>query len=77
MELIAADGGLNKQWIRILFAGEHHVYGASEGSWRIFLRFLLKAKEDFTQDFIGNLKYMGPFCWQDVRRRGCYCNVCL
>lgn len=61
MELIAADGGLNKQWIRILFAGEHHVYGASEGSWRIFLRFLLKAKEDFTQDFIGNLKYMGPF----------------
>lgn len=51
MELIAADGGLNKQWIRILFAGEHHVYGASEGSWRIFLRFLLKAKEDFTQDF--------------------------
>lgn len=61
MELIAADGGLNKQWIRILFAGEHHVYGASEGSWRIFLRFLLKAKDDFTQDFIGNLKYMGPF----------------
>lgn len=61
MELIAADGGLNKQWIRILFAGEHHVYGASEGSWRIFLRFLLKAKEDFTQDFIGNLKYMGSF----------------
>lgn len=61
MELIAADGGLNKQWIRILFAREHHVYGASEGSWRIFLRFLLKAKDDFTQDFIGNLKYMGSF----------------
>ena len=61
MELIAADGGLNKQWIRILFAREHHVYGASEGSWRIFLIFLLKAKDDFTQDFIGNLKYMGPF----------------
>lgn len=61
MELILADGGLNKQWIRILFVGEHHVYGASEGSWRIFLRFLLKAKDDFTQDFIGNLKYMGPF----------------
>ena len=61
MELIVADGGLNKQWIRILFAGEPHVYGASEGSWRIFLRFLLKAKDDFTQDFIGNLKYMGPF----------------
>lgn len=61
MELITVDGGLSKQWIRILFAHEHHVYGASEGSWRIFLRFLLEAKGDFSQDFIKNIKYMGPF----------------
>lgn len=61
MELITADGGLSKQWIRILFAHEHHVYGASEGSWRIFLRFLLETKCDFSQDFVNNIKYMGPF----------------
>lgn len=61
MELIRADGGLSKQWIKILFAHEHHVYGASEGSWRIYLRFLLEKKENFEQDFIQNLKYMGPF----------------
>lgn len=61
MELIIADGGLSKQWIKILFAREHHVYGASEGSWRIFLRLLLESKDDLAQDFIKNIKYMGPF----------------
>lgn len=61
MELITADGGLSKKWIRILFAHEHHVYGASEGSWRLFLRFLLESECDFSQDFINNIKYMGPF----------------
>ena len=60
-ELIMADGGLSKQWIDILFAVEHHVYGASQGSWRIFLRFLLESEENMAQDFIKNIKHMGPF----------------
>lgn len=60
-ELIIADGGLSKQWIDILFAMEHHVYGASQGSWRIFLRFLLESEENMSQEFIKNIRYMGPF----------------
>ena len=60
-ELITVDGGINKQWIKILFAREHHVYGASEGCWRIFLRFLLESEENMAQDFVENLMYMGPF----------------
>lgn len=61
IELIKSDGGLSKEWIKILFAQEHHIYRASEGSWRIFLRFLLETKDDLSNEFIKNLKYMGPF----------------
>ena len=60
-ELITSEGGLNKQWINILFSREHHVYGASKGCWRIFLRFLLESEENMAQDFIKNIIYMGPF----------------
>jgi hypothetical protein len=35
-KLIEKDGELNEQWIKVLFAREYHIYGASEGSWRIF-----------------------------------------
>jgi predicted phosphodiesterase len=60
-KLIEKDGELNEQWIKVLFAREYHIYGASEGSWRIFLKFLVKTNNDMSSFFIKNLAYMGPF----------------